>query len=456
MNLSENFLNELFKLCFLKKDVYEVCRAHVKYEQIPSELRQYKKILKSIINNNQPSLPSIGVVSQQHIDDADVQEALNAIKEAEVVDKNQIINQLELFIKNQRFKILNERVVSLYGDPTEDRKDEAIKLQAEESVSIVNFTLKTSSGGFMKMFGDFKDQLKEKQLRHERGEDVTEKVPIGIDILDDMLEGGVDAGDTTLWIMRSGVGKSTILKWEGMYDCRLGYNVLHIQLEGGKQEAYDKYAQMWTKAKYSDIKYGNFTSLELERLDSYIEKMNRFDKELLIYSFEKFGQASMVDVRELIIDYQKIMGFFPDKVIIDSLDLIATGINKKIDNDPAYKKEKMDAVAQLMKDLCTEFYPMRLSTATQAADFPGWNDPDQYITRGNTEGNRTLVKPFSNVFTGNITREEKKAQLMRIFIDKFRNYDTKNDLVKIKTDYGNGKFYDRAKTLEMYKKNENL
>lgn len=453
--LSHNFLNEFFRLCFLKRDIYEICKQHVKYEYIPDKLRQYKKILKSILNNNSESLPSFGVVSQQYIDDVDVQEAVTAIREAEIVAVDVIVDQLEIFIKNQRFKVLNDRVVELYSS-SEDRKDEAIKLQADESVEIVNFSLKKHNSSFLKVFEDFHSQLKDRQYKNETGEDFKEKVPFGIDYLDDVTSGGIDSGDTALWIMRSGVGKSTTLKWTGMYCCRLGYNVLHIQLEGSKQEAYDKYAQMWTKAKYVDIKRGNFNQREIDKIDSYIHKMNRAGKELFVYSFEKFGEASMVDIRDLITDYERVRGVFPDLVIIDSLDLVATGVNKKIDFDPNWKKEKMDKVAQLMKDICTEFYPMRILTATQASDFNGWNDPDQVLTRSNTEANRTLVKPFSYVFTYNVTLEEGKANLGRVYVDKFRNYKIQQPIFKIKTDFDNGNFYDRSKTLEMYKKNEKL
>jgi hypothetical protein len=453
--LSHDFLNELFRLVFLKNDIYEIVKTYVKYEYIPSELRSYKKILKSVINTTTNSIPSFGVVSQQHIEDVDVQEALNSISSASVVDKVEIVTQLESFIKNQRFKILNQRIVDLYSDAKDNRRDEAMRLSAEESQEIVNFSLRSERGGFLKLFGDFNSQMKDRRENLESVEE-HEKIPFGIDKIDDITNGGIDSGDIAMWIMRSGVGKSTTLKWTGMYNCRLGKDVLHIQLEGGKQEAYDKYAQMWTKASYSDVKTGDFTPAEFEKLENYIEKMNSKNRELFIYSFDKFGEASMTDVRELIIDYQKINGKFPDIVIIDSLDLLSTGVNRKIDTDPKYKKEKMDKVAQLMKDVCTEFYPLRILTTTQASDFNGWNDPDQYLTRSNTEGNRTLVKPFSYVMTFNSTREETKNNLGRVFIDKFRNYKLKLDLFKIKTAYDKGAFYDRRQTLEMYKKSESL
>lgn len=454
--LSPNFLNELFKLSFLKKDIYEIVKEYIKYQYIPDELKSYKKILKSIINTQTKTLPSIGVVSQQYINDIDVQEAIQAIQDANVVDKNEILSQLERFVKHQRFKLLNEQIFTLYTDKANDRTEEALELQAKEAVEIANFTLRKEKGGFVKMYGDFQSQMKERQISHENGEDIKEKVPFGIDKLDDITGGGIDSGDTAMWIMRSGVGKSTTLRWTGMYACNLGYNVLHIQLEGNKQEVYDKYAQMWTKTNYSDLKIGNLTSQEMSKLEKYIARKNKENKDLDIYAFEKFGEASMIDIRDLIIDYQKVNEYFPDLVIIDSLDLLKTGENKKIDSDPNWKKEKMKSVARSMKDLCTEFYPMRILTATQASDFEGWNDPDKHLTRSNTEGDRTLVQPFSYVFTYNSTIEETKANLGRVFIDKFRNYKIKNSIFKIKTDYDKGKFYDRQKTREMQEKRDNL
>jgi len=453
--LSPDFLYEFFRLIFLKKEIYDICQQHVKYEYIRNELQPLKKILKSILNNNSESLPSFGVVSQQYSDDVEVQECIKTIKDTQIVDKEQIIDQLESYIKNQRFKLLNEQIYNLYTSK-DDRKQEAMDLQAKEAPEIVNFSLKKSNGGFLQIFSDFKSQIKARQMSHERGEDKTEKVPFGIDVLDDKTDGGIDSGDIAMWIMRSGVGKSTTLRWTGMYCCKLGYKVLHIQLEGNRQEVYDKYSQMWTKAKYSDIKVGNFTSQEMEKLESYIKSKQNANKDLSIYAFEKFGEASMVDVRDLIIDYLKVYGYNPDLVIIDSLDLLKTGKNKKIDNDPNWKKEKMKGVAQLMKDLCTEFYPMRILTATQASDFAEWNNPDKYLTRSNTEGDRTLVQPFSYVFTFNATMEEEKANSGRIYIDKFRNYKLKDRIFKIKTDYDKGNFYDRKKSLEMYEKSSNL
>lgn len=54
--------------------------------------------------------------------------------------------------------------------------------------------------------------------------------------------------------MRSGVGKSTVLKWHGYAAALESISVLHIQLEGGVDACTDKYDQMWTNQSYIDIK----------------------------------------------------------------------------------------------------------------------------------------------------------------------------------------------------------
>ena len=452
--LNPNFINELFRLSFLKRDVNQIIKNHVEYSYLPDDLRQYKKILKSIKNNNSESLLSFGIVAQQHVNDIDVQEAITSIKESDIVSKDSIIEQLEFFIKNQRNKTLNDRIVQLYN---EDRIEEAIEFQAKESAEIVNFSLKNETDSFLKLYGDFEKQQKEKQLEREKFEENHKKLPFGIDLLDDITYGGMDLTDTALWIMRSGVGKSTSLRYTGMQACREGHDVLHIQLEGSEQEVYDHYSEMWTQIDYKSLKNGNISEIQMDKIKKRVEQMNMIGNELFIYSFEKFGSVSMIDIRDLVVDYQKLRGKFPDLVIIDYIGLLVTGENKKLDTDPAYEKKKLNRVAELMKNMAVEFNT-RVLTAAQTSDIPfqKWNDPDFVIDRSCTEADRTLAKSFAYIFTGNQTIDERKANLLRIYIDKLRNYKIKQEVVKIKTKFDKGRVYDRSATLKMYEKNEKL
>lgn len=91
-------------------------------------------------------------------------------------------------------------------------------------------------------------------------------------------------------------------------------------------------------------------------------------------------------------------------------------------------------------------------TATQTSDVPFevWNNPDKVIDRSYTEGDKTLVKPFSFVFTLNMTIEEKENATARIYVDKLRDYKESQEVITIATNYDKRRFYHRGRTMEMY------
>jgi len=449
-HLSPEFLNEIYKLCFVKKSFLEVCKEHLKFQYIPKELQEMKLILQSIIAQYDLTgkLPSYGIISQQFQSNADVQNALQKIKSSDIIDSELALTQLFQFIRDTKLQILMLELIDTFNA---DKKEEALKLLSDGSEELNNFSLKSNTGQFLRVFADYQQQNKERQLARESGDDIKETVPFGIDIVDIITDGGLSTGDIALWIMRSGVGKSTVLKHTGMYTCRLGYNVLHIQLEGSKKEAFEKYTQIWTGSTYSEVKWGNIPKEKEAKIEKVLDDMLTKQRDLDIYSFEKYGSASMQDVKNLVIEYEKIKGVFPDLIIIDSLDLLITGDNKKVDFDPAYKKERLQTVAQRMKDLATTFNT-RIITATQTGDIPKekWNNADWVITRENTEADRTLIKPFAHVLTGNQTIDERKKKIFRIHFDKLRYHDIKDATYPIYSSYEVGKFYDKQKTMKEF------
>lgn len=449
--LTNNFIQEIFKLCFVKKSFLDIIVSTLKFQYIPVELKEYKLILQSIQNQYSLNgrLPSYGVISQQYQTNIDVQNALQKIKDSDIIDQNLAEKQLYQYLRDVKFRLLFEEVYEKYNK--EEKKDDAIKLLIEGTDELNNFSLKSEKGQFARVFADFKEQYKERQIEREIHEDHHDKIPFGIEPLDILTDGGMDKGDTALWIMPSGKGKSTALKHMGMHVCRLGYRTLHIQLEGSKKECYDKYAQIWTASSYKDIKWGNISHDRMIKIDKVVENFAKNKKELEIHSFEQFGMASMKDIRDICIEYQKVKGAFPELLIIDSLDLAVSGTNHKIDVDPAYKKDRLQLCAQLAKNMAVEF-DMAVVTATQTSDIPkaNWNNPDWVITRENTEGDRTLVKPFAHVFTGNQTTDEKKKKIMRVHIDKLRYYDVKDATYPFCTAYEVGKFYDKQRSMREF------
>lgn len=448
--LNPGFMAEIFKLMFSDEVIMRIASEYLKYELIPKEWVGYKFILREAIiqYTEKNKLPSIGAICQKLCDEDAVQLAAKEIKKAALIDREIAIDQLQSFVKETEFELLSRKVHDLYE---EGKKEEAIRVNAEESQRILEMSFRSKSGGFQSVFGGFHERMVERRMEGDAASEKPVKVPFGVDRLDDVSFGGMEIGDTSLWIARSGVGKSSILKWHGYSAAIRGVPVLHIQLEGGIKACMQIYDQLWSAQSYSDIKSGNISSKDRKKIEQAIKEVKELSSDIEVYGFKKFGQASMSDVRQLCYDYFNAHGKFPGLVILDSLDLVKTGISKKIDSDPDHKKEKLQTCAQLLKNLADEI-GAPIITATQTSDVPFevWNNSDKVIDRSYTEGDKTLVKPFSFVFTLNMTIEEKANATARIYVDKLRDYKESQEVITIATNYDKRRFYHRGRTMEMY------
>lgn len=448
--LNPGFMAEIFKLMFSDEVIMRIASEYLKYELIPKEWVGYKFILREAIiqYTEKNKLPSIGAICQKLCDEDVVQLAAKEIKKAALIDREIAIDQLQSFVKETEFELLSRKVHDLYE---EGKKEEAIRVNAEESQRILEMSFRSKSGGFQSVFGGFHERMVERRMDAATITEKPVKIPFGIDRLDDISFGGMEIGDTTLWIARSGTGKTTVLKWHGYSAAIRGVPVLHIQLEGGVKACMQIYDQLWSAQSYSDIKSGNISPKDRKKIEQAIKEVKELSSDIEVYGFKKFGQASMSDVRQLCYDYFNTHGKFPGLVILDSLDLVKTGISKKIDSDPDHKKEKLQTCAQLLKNLADEI-GAPIITATQTSDVPFevWNNPDKVIDRSYTEGDKTLVKPFSFVFTLNMTIEEKANATARIYVDKLRDYKESQEVITIATNYDKRRFYHRGRTMEMY------
>lgn len=444
--LSDFFIDELFKCMFSKKSILKVCLKHLEYRFIPKALVAHKFIYKSIKNQlalKPNSLPSFGVVSQEYQNKPEVQETLARIKNTDLPDEELILNQLQKFIKEVEFQLLVEDLVEDWDDG--DRNALIGKI-AEESDRIHNISLRESSGGFHRLYADFEESTASDSAEDEAG--ISEKMAFHIDPIDDLTMGGLEAGEAALIIARSGVGKSTALRWVGMRNALMGKKVLHIQLEGSEDHVRRKYNQIWTNSSFVNVRGGEYSERKMKFIKNAIRKNKSKEHDLFIYTYSNFGEATMPDIRQRILEYEKINGYFPDWVIIDSMNLAATGLNKKIDTDPSHKKDKLKKVSEQGVDIAKEFNT-RVLTATQSRDVAKekYDDPDFHLDRNYTEGDRTLVQAFDVVFSINMTTSEERKNRARLYVDKLRSYGVKERSIPIATRYEIGHFYDRKRTL---------
>jgi len=447
--LSDTFLLELFKCCFFKKDVFETTLQHLKYNYIPNELKSYKKILKAFDTyfNSHQKIPSIGIVAQI-CNDKEVDEALSKINKIKnIPETSEIFSSLTIYIQRVKFQELHLKLVELYNN---DKAEQAIKTQAEESQKIVNFSVHQDTSYFEEVFGDFVDRNQKRVIQKQSGQEVVHRIPFGIDYLDLKTRGGLNKseGDTCLLLARSGAGKTKEMRWIGVSAARRGYKVLHIQAEGTKDETMIGYDSTWTGILKPDL-----TELD-SKLESKLKRIVNDIKnkggQISVFAFEQFGTADMLQVRQKVLDYEKLNGFLPDILILDYLQLFDPGDGKRYPATFEGEKMRIENSARKFRNICNEF-KIGGHTAAQVDNISpsDYNNSAFVITRNNTSLAKGLAESFSFVMSLNITNEEYKNDCARIHIDKARQYKG-SFTFPIATNYDRDRFYDRVRTLELF------
>jgi KaiC/GvpD/RAD55 family RecA-like ATPase len=390
------------------------------------------------------NLATFGMVEMTFPNNEEVSKKIAEVKGIKLPEVEPMTRQLETFIRRQTFVATQHEVSDMYN---EGKPEEAMLLLEKRMAEINAFSLDKFRGKFVRVYRDFYRNIGTAQMKAE-DETRRAKIPTGISTIDEITDGGIPRQDTVLLIMRSGVGKSTALKYFSWYNTSIAHNhCLHFQLEGGRDEAVVKFDQMLANTTYAKIMRGDVSDETRQRISALIKRAQTVNSDIDVYASEEMMDMTIADLVAAIEDYKKEYGYYPDLVTVDSIDLLLTGENKKIDFDPNFIKYRLQKCAQRLKDIAKK-YDCAVITATQTGDVPieVWNDPTRVITRQNTEGDRTLIKPFSFVFTGNITIEEGKQNMARIYCDKLRNYRNNGIIIRIPTNYENGFFYDISRS----------
>ena len=442
--LTEVFLYELIKVITFNKSVTDICVEHLKYQYLPTS--EYKKIFKFICNyykaNEIP--PTIGIVSQQFANVKEIQKIMNKVSDVGEVDYNILLQQLEKFIKQAMFVDSYEYIVERYNL---DKKEEAYQLMQEVAQEIQDFSLANKQIEFDAIFGGFENRNKERALNNIDCEAEMNKIPIGIDELDALMKGGTDKTDTVLFLAQSGVGKTKLLRWAGVSAARRGFKVLHIQAEGSKEEALRGYDSTWTGVKNQDIQYSNINKETHEKINKVVKNVTHIGGEIYVKAYEQFTTPTLKEVRDYIIELQKDVGKI-DVLILDYLELFNPGDGRKYTVEQERERRRM--LGKLLKNIAIEFN-IRVYTATQASNIPlqQSEDPNFVMTRNHLSEFKNAAEPFSVFITLNQTSDEKNLNIMRLRVDKLRNYPS-NVTIKIAQKYSKDRFYDRKRTMDEF------
>lgn len=440
--LATNFVVELIAAALERRTVFEIVKQYLKFSYLQEEAE--KKLWQWVTKRYDLTgkVPTIGQIQQQFVDDERVLEKLEEIGDVEI-DENGgyelIIDSFEKFIKKMKFLEVNDKIADTYnrGD-----KEGAWELFVKSAEDFSKFSIQDAK--FETVFGDFA----ERQAKRKSDDwNFRYKIPTGIDELDYRLggeSGGPETGECVLWLGDSGAGKSQCLTSVGIAAARQGFRVAHFQLEGTKEQCLNRYDAAWTGTLYQDVKLGNITAKKMEVTKRIIKKLRKTD--IIVSSEETFNAKTLVDIRRELKEMEKKYGKI-DVIIIDYLELLELGDGHRY--TPSEERFRQAKLAKGMKMLAMEFNAV-VHTATQSSNIPEEqkNDPEFVITRAQLNEDKGKCRPMDVFVTINQTRDERKEEIMRLYIDKAREYKS-GDIIYICNNFAYARFYDRKRTMDM-------
>lgn len=435
------FLLSLFSTTLRDKKVASIVSSHLELDHLPN--KEYGSILTQIKKHMKAhqKAPSLNLLYQKFDDDDEIFYLLEDIEDVVVeLSVDEVIEELQAFIINAKFIQEYKEMGKLFN---KGKKDEAVARLVGLSDSFQNFTIKKETfdavlQGFAKRNVD---AIAAKGLDNSSYD---RRIMFGVDEID-KLTGGIKSKQVVCYMAASGGGKTKAMRWAAATNARLGANVLHIQLEGSREEALAGYGATLSGVHSSTIENGG---IDVEKLSKLETAFGKIEGEIYVKTFEQFAKSpSTADVRAMVNDVQKAHNCKIDLVVVDYLELLTTA--DRANWKPVEERHRRTQIADELKDISVEFDNVVL-TATQANDIPpsDLNNPNFILTRHNVSEAKGIIKPLTMFVTINRTIDEIGEDKLRLFIDKSR-FTRAGQTFELCSDYGADRFYDRKKTIEL-------
>lgn len=202
-------------------------------------------------------------------------------------------------------------------------------------------------------FTDFQSSLIEMQENNGT-------MSTGYTAVDRILYGGLNRGELTIFLARSGGGKSLMMQNIALNWATMGLHVVYISLELSEALINKRLGSMYTGVTQKDI------MRKMENTALMIGKKYKENKTSItatrgsLLSKQMKQGSTCNDVRSYIKEYEIKFGYPPDALVIDYLDLLYPN-NKKINPSDLFVKDKF--VSEEMRGLAQETRMLCLSAS---------------------------------------------------------------------------------------------
>lgn len=271
----------------------------------------------------------------------------------------------------------------------------------------------------MQYFLQYKDRLHARML----GDDVL-VIPTGITELDYKMGGGLKAGQLGLWLGGTGAGKSIALPHCGKRAIVGGWKVVHYTLELAAEIIAERYDASWSQVPVHDL------VKQTVRVEAKLGLLHQRHGNSLIIKEYPSGAATVGMLKQHLQALRHI-GFIPDLVVVDYVDLIKPTTN--------YQDEYADlgAITRDLRGLAGEL-KVPVWSATQV-NRPGMSSEVVDVEHISDSFRKAQIADVIVAICA--SREELEMDVLRLFLAKNRNGPSKHT-VKIRSAYNRMCFYD--------------
>lgn len=234
----------------------------------------------------------------------------------------------------------------------------------------------------------------------------------GIGPLDDACDGGAVEGEVWLVQGYAKAGKSTWLINEGFRCLRMHREpVLHIQLEGKREQTEMRYDARFTGELYSEVRKGSITpSLYRDVLDEY-----RRLKGLLVIRAMTDWDVTVLDV-ESELKTLAARGFKPKMLVCDYVDLMRSR-NARVDSETQHQ---LDATRDLKR--ITLNWSLVTHTVSQTQRPKDDADEFEHVIRAAKIADAyAKIRVVDFVGSLNSTRKERQQGISRFYAEMHRD-----------------------------------
>ena len=263
------------------------------FRWIINEIREYYNKYKDIISMN------VFKIKIQEIDSdllvVNVKDVLKEVfKNMESPDLDYIKDKALDFHKSQ---VLKDAIVKSAEILERDGDTDEIK-------SIIDMAMQA---GVERNLGH--DYLQDIDKRYEESARITSSTPW--DIINELMQGGLGAGELGVIVAPSGIGKSWTLAAMGAYGISKGMNVVHYTLELNEAYVGLRYDSIFSGVEVQNLKYHK---------EEIMEKLSKLDGNLTI----KYYPTKFCTVNTLSAHLKKVMTFGTrvDMVLVDYADIM--------------------------------------------------------------------------------------------------------------------------------------